>query len=197
MFERFTDEARQVVVYAQEEARALGHDSLGTAHLLLGILRLPGDGIASGVLDSLGVTFADARDQLVRLEGRRDPLSTGQIPFAGDAQRALEESLRQAHELHDRGIAAEHLLLALVRHGEGQAARVLADFDVGKDRVRAEVRSRLGEVPTSGGDDPAAVADARPAAGRAGVPILPLLVGWFAFGAAIGLGLLLGWLIWG
>ena len=196
MFERFTDEARRVVVHAQEEARALGHDSIGGAHLLLGILRLPGDGVAAGVLHSLGVTLPDARDQVVRLEGRGEPLETGQMPFARDAQLALEESLREAQELGHHGIGAEHVLLGLVRDDDGQAARVLLDFDVAPQRVRSRLRPRLGGLPALDEAAPPAVREPeRPR--RAAAPLVGIVAGWFAFGAAVGIGLLLGWLIWG
>lgn len=196
MFERFTDEARQVVVHAQEEARALGHDSVDGVHLLLGILRLPGDGAAAGVLHSVGVTLPDARDQVVRLEGRREPLETGQLPFTRDAQLALEESLREAQELGDQGIGAEHLLLALVRNDEGRAAHVLLDFDVAPQRVRARLHPRLGQFSVP--DEAVSPAAGEPERTRRSTsPLLGIVAGWFAFGAAVGIGLLLGWLIWG
>jgi ATP-dependent Clp protease ATP-binding subunit ClpC len=196
VFERFTDEARQVVVHAQDEARSLGHDSIGSAHLLLGVLRLPGDGVAPGVLHEVGVTLLDAREALVRLEGRGGHAgSSGQIPFAADAQRALEGSLDEVRRV-GRGIGAEHLLLALARD-EGQAARLLLDFDVDPQRIRSELLAKLRDAPPPEAPDDAAEPPEPPARRRASFAVLPLLAGWFAFGAAVGLGLLLGWLIWG
>jgi ATP-dependent Clp protease ATP-binding subunit ClpC len=198
VLERFTEDARQVVVHAQEEARKLGHDVVGTEHLLLGILRLPGDGVAPGVLDRLGVTLLDARDQVARIVGRGEGASAaGQIPFTPRAQAALEGAVRETQSLGGRAVEPEHVLLGLLEQEGGVARRVLVDFDAA-DKVRADVLGRLAAAPRRSHGEAVVVQEARPAAssGALGVPAMVAL-GWFGFGAAVGIGLLLGWLIWG
>ena len=208
MFERFTDDARQVVVHAQEEARRLGHDHLGTEHLLLGILRLPGDGIAPGVLDRLGVTLLDVRDHVARTAGTDragEAGAGGQIPFTEGAKRTLEEALREEQELGHDAIRPEHVLLGLLQVDD-EGRRVLAEFDAGPAKVRNEVLLRLGAPGRPAPAPPAAVSAAAappperlsaPAAGRGASALGMVVLGWFGFGAAVGIGLLLGWLIWG
>lgn len=199
-----------MVVDAQEEARGLGHEAIGSEHLLLGVLRGPGDGVAAGALDALGVTLADARDQVVRLTGRGTGAATRQMPFSGSAQRALEQALHEAQEFGHRGIRSEHLLLALVDDREGRSARVLLDFDANPEKVRQEVLRKLavdaaaaqeashpwhGGLARAAADPPPAAAPV--AAGTTAGLVAGVAVGAFAFGTAIGIGLLLGRLIWG
>lgn len=126
MFERFTDQARQVVVFAQEEARALRHNYIGTEHLLLGLLRE--GGTAASTLDAFDVTYEEVRARVARIIGQGDELATGQIPFTPRAKKVLELSLREAQENRDNYIGPQHILLGLVAEGEGVAARILVDF---------------------------------------------------------------------
>src|SRR5215475_5819036 len=126
MFERFTDKARRVVVLAQEEARRLGHTSIGTEHILLGLLR-EDDGSAAQALDSLGIGLAAARDR-VEADAGRGPGQSGHIPFTPEAKRTLELSLREALQLGENYIDTEHILLGLVRDPSSPGARVLADL---------------------------------------------------------------------
>src|SRR5712691_9721981 len=126
MFERFTERARQVVVLAQEEARALRHNYIGTEHLLLGLLREE-EGIAARVLAELGVTLDDIRADVKRIVGLGDEPTRGQIPFTPRAKKALELSLRAANELGHGFIGTEHVLLGLAREGNDVASRLLTD----------------------------------------------------------------------
>lgn len=138
MFERFTERARQVVVLAQEEARNLRHNYIGTEHLLLGLLR-EADGVAARVLGSLEVSLEEVRGEVTRIvgEGENDP--QGQIPFTPRAKKVLELALREALSLGHNYIGTEHILLGLVRESEGVAARILNDLEVDADRVRQEI----------------------------------------------------------
>lgn len=138
MFERFTERARQVVVLAQEEARALKHNYIGTEHILLGLLREE-EGLAARVLDSIDVTAERVRAQVVRIVGSGDDVSSGQIPFTPRAKKVLELALREALSLGHNYIGTEHILLGLVRENEGVAARILLDFDADAERIRNEV----------------------------------------------------------
>ncbi len=138
MFERFTERARQVVVLAQEEARNLGHDYIGTEHVLLGLLREE-EGLAARVLESLDVTVERVRDQVVRVVGRGKEISPGQIPFTPRAKKVLELALRESRGLGHSYIGTEHILLGLVRENEGVAARILLDFDADSEKIRNEV----------------------------------------------------------
>jgi len=147
MFERFTERARQVVVLAQEEARALRHNYIGTEHLLLGLLREE-EGLAARVLGDLGVTVDRVRGQVVRIVGSGEEVTSGQIPFTPRAKKVLELALREALSLGHNHIGTEHLLLALVRENEGVAARILLDFDADSEKVRNEVL-RLLSGPSS------------------------------------------------
>src|SRR5579862_7862382 len=124
MFERFSEEGRQAVVLAQDEARRLQHDYIGTEHLLLGLLREP-EGVAARVLGTLGVTLDDARADVARIIGSGDEATPGQIPFTPRAKKVLELSLREALALDHNSIGTEHLLLGLLREHEGVAARIL------------------------------------------------------------------------
>jgi hypothetical protein len=136
--EGFTERARQVVVLAQEEARALRHNYIGTEHILLGLLREE-DGLAALVLTDLGLTVDRVRDQVVRIVRSGEEVTSGQIPFTPRAKRVLELALREALSLGHNYIGTEHLLLALVRENEGVAARILLDFDANPEKVHREV----------------------------------------------------------
>ena len=120
MFERFTEGGRQVLVWAQDEARALNHTYIGTEHVLLGLLREEG-GVAARVLVSLGVTADDVRAEVTSIVGRGEEVASGQIPFTSRAKRVLELALREALSLGHDDIGTEHVLLGLVREGEGVA----------------------------------------------------------------------------
>ncbi|HEX6702450.1 MAG TPA: Clp protease N-terminal domain-containing protein [Gaiellaceae bacterium] len=142
MFERFTERARQVVVLAQDEARALKHNYIGTEHLLLGLLREE-EGLAARVLDSLDVTVDEVRAQVARIVGEGDTVTPGQIPFTPRAKKVLELGLREALTLGHNYIGTEHLLLGLVRENEGVGARILLDFGADADKIRDEVIGML------------------------------------------------------
>src|SRR5690242_10704986 len=135
MFERFTERARQVVVLAQDEARALRHDYIGTEHILLGLLREE-EGLAARVLESLGVTVEEVRAQVVRIVGEGEEAVTEQIPFTPRAQKVLELALREALSLGHQHIGTEHILLGLVREYEGVAARIMLDYDADAEKIR-------------------------------------------------------------
>src|SRR6201747_2173887 len=138
MFERFTERARQVVVLAQDEARALKHNYIGTEHILLGLLREE-EGLAARVLDGLDITVEEVRAQVARIVGQGDEVTTGQIPFTPRAKKVLELALREALSLGHNYIGTEHILLGLVRENEGVAARILLDFDADSEKIRNEV----------------------------------------------------------
>jgi len=138
MFERFTERARQVVVLAQEEARTLKHNYIGTEHVLLGLLREE-EGLAARVLESLDITADKVRDQVVRIVGSGEEVTSGQIPFTPRAKKVLELALREALSLGHNYIGTEHILLGLVRENEGVAARILLDFDADSEKIRNEV----------------------------------------------------------
>ncbi|MGI8946279.1 MAG: ATP-dependent Clp protease ATP-binding subunit, partial [Thermoleophilaceae bacterium] len=138
MFERFTERARQVVVLAQEEARNLKHNYIGTEHILLGLLREE-EGLAARVLESLDITVERVRAQVVRIVGSGEEVTSGQIPFTPRAKKVLELALREALSLGHNYIGTEHILLGLVRENEGVAARILLDFDADSEKIRNEV----------------------------------------------------------
>jgi ATP-dependent Clp protease ATP-binding subunit ClpC len=138
LFERFTERARQVVVLAQDEARALKHNYIGTEHLLLGLLREE-EGLAARVLESLDITVEEVRAQVARIVGQGDEVTTGQIPFTPRAKKVLELALREALSLGHNYIGTEHILLGLVRENEGVAARILLDFDADAEKIRNEI----------------------------------------------------------
>ncbi len=138
MFERFTERARQVVVLAQEEARTLKHNYIGTEHILLGLLREE-EGLAARVLESLDITVERVRAQVVRIVGSGEEVTSGQIPFTPRAKKVLELALREALSLGHNYIGTEHILLGLVRENEGVAARILLDFEADSERIRNEV----------------------------------------------------------
>jgi ATP-dependent Clp protease ATP-binding subunit ClpA len=147
MFERFTERARQVVVLAQEEARTLKHNYIGTEHILLGLLREE-EGLAARVLESLEITVDRVRAQVVRIVGSGEEVTSGQIPFTPRAKKVLELALREALSLGHNYIGTEHILLGLVRENEGVAARILLDFDADPEKIRNAV---IRALPGSGG----------------------------------------------
>ncbi|MGC2167874.1 MAG: ATP-dependent Clp protease ATP-binding subunit [Acidimicrobiales bacterium] len=138
MFERFTDRARRVLVLAQEEARDLNHAFIGTEHILLGLIR-EGEGVAAKALDALGVTFDVVREKVEEAIGANTNPSPGSPPFTPRAKKVLELSLREALQLGHSYIGTEHMLLGLVREGEGVAAQVLNDLGADMARVRTQV----------------------------------------------------------
>lgn len=136
MFERFTDRARRVIVLAQEEARALQHNYIGTEHLLLGLIR-EGDGVAAKALEAKGVTLEDTRKQVEEMIGKGTAAPTGHIPFTPHAKQVLELSLREALQLGHSYIGTEHILLGLIREGEGVGTQVLIKMDVDLSDLRS------------------------------------------------------------
>jgi ATP-dependent Clp protease ATP-binding subunit ClpC len=142
MFERFTDRARRVVVLAQEEARSLDHNYIGTEHILLGMLR-EGEGVAAKALEELGIGLDAIRQQVVEIIGRGQQLPSGHIPFTPRAKKVLELSLRESLQLGHEYIGTEHILLGLIREGEGVAAQVLTRLGATKDRVQQQVLQLL------------------------------------------------------
>ena len=143
MFKRFTDSARRVVVLAQEEARLLGHNYIGTEHLLLGLLH-EGDGVAARGLVSVGVTLPGTRDAVASIIGTGGSEPSGQIPFTPRAKKVLELSMREALQLRHNDIGTEHLLMGLLREGEGVAMQVLVGAGVDFDELRQRVTELAG-----------------------------------------------------
>ena len=138
MFERFTDRARRVVVLAQEEARLLNHNYIGTEHILLGLIH-EGEGVAAKALESLGISLEAVRTQVEEIIGQGQSAPTGHIPFTPRAKKVLELSLREALELGHNYIGTEHILLGLIREGDGVAAGVLQKLGGDLNRVRQQV----------------------------------------------------------
>jgi ATP-dependent Clp protease ATP-binding subunit ClpA len=167
MFERFTDRARRVVVLAQEEARLLNHNYIGTEHLLLGLIH-EGEGVAAMVLESLGISLEAVRAQVEEIIGQGQSAPTGHIPFTPRAKKVLELSLREATQLGHNYIGTEHILLGLIREGEGVAAQVLVKLGADLSRVRQQVIQVLSSYV--GGKAPAEQAGARTRLVRMTVP---------------------------
>jgi ATP-dependent Clp protease ATP-binding subunit ClpC len=190
VFERFTERARQVVVLAQDEARRLQHNYIGTEHLLLGLLREE-EGLAARVLEGLGITADEVRDEIARVVGQGDEVPAGQIPFTPRAKKALERSLREALALNHRYIGTEHVLLGVVHEENGVAARILEEVGASAGKVREEVLRTLGGSVASGSREEPSIPDA-PLRPTAFIP--PWIV---TSAAALAVGLLVGWLIWG
>jgi len=138
MFERFTERARRVVVLAQEEARMLNHDYVGTEHILLGLLH-EGEGVAAGALESLGIRLDATRAAVEGIIGRGQEAPSRHIPFTPRAKKVLELSLREALQLGHDYIGTEHILLGLIREGDGVAAQVLTNAGVDLNRARQRV----------------------------------------------------------
>jgi ATP-dependent Clp protease ATP-binding subunit ClpC len=145
MFERFTEKAIKVIMLAQEEARRLGHNFVGTEQILLGLIG-EGTGVAAKVLKSMGVNLKDARIEVEKIIGRGSGFVAVEIPFTPRAKRVLELSLEEARQLGHNYIGTEHLLLGLIREGEGVAARVLENLGVDLSKVRTQVIRMLGET---------------------------------------------------
>jgi ATP-dependent Clp protease ATP-binding subunit ClpC len=138
MFERFTERARRVVVLAQEEARMLNHNYIGTEHILLGLIR-EGEGVAAKALESLGISLEAVRQQVKEIIGRGQQAPSGHIPFTPRAKKVLELSLRESDGLDQNFIGTEHILLGLIREGSGVAAQVLVKLGADLDRARQQV----------------------------------------------------------
>src|SRR5579862_8685025 len=154
MFERFTDRARRVVVLAQEEARMLNHNYIGTEHILLGLIH-EGEGVAAKALESLGISLDAVRQQVEEIIGQGQQAPSGHIPFTPRAKKVLELSLREALQLGHNYIGTEHILLGLIREGEGVAAQVLVKLGADLNRVRQQVIQLLsgyqGKEPAAAG----------------------------------------------
>ena len=163
MFERFTEKAIKVIMLAQEEARRLGHNFVGTEQILLGLIG-EGTGVAAKVLKSMGVNLKDARIEVEKIIGRGSGFVAVEIPFTPRAKRVLELSLEEARQLGHNYIGTEHLLLGLIREGEGVAARVLENLGVDLSKVRTQVIRMLGET--------AEVSGSSGSAGRTKTPTL-------------------------
>jgi ATP-dependent Clp protease ATP-binding subunit ClpC len=151
VFERFTDRARRVVVLAQEEARLLDHNYIGTEHLLLGLIQEQ-DGVAAKALVVMGVELETVRVQVEEMIGRGHEPAAGHIPFTPRAKKVLELSLREALQLGHNYIGTEHILLGLVREGDGVAAEVLEKLEIDLARVRRTVIQLLSGFPGSTGE---------------------------------------------
>src|SRR5437016_9902309 len=154
MFKRFTDRARRVVVLAQEEARMLNHNYIGTEHILLGLIH-EGEGVAAKALESLGISLEGVRQQVEEIIGQGQQAPSGHIPFTPRAKKVLELSLREALQLGHNYIGTEHILLGLIREGEGVAAQVLVKLGADLNRVRQQVIQLLsgyqGKEPAAAG----------------------------------------------
>ena len=149
MFERFTDRARRVVVLAQEEARMLNHNYIGTEHILLGLIH-EGEGVAAKALESLGIALEGVRAQVEEIIGQGAQAPSGHIPFTPRAKKVLELSLREALQLGHNYIGTEHILLGLIREGEGVGALVLVKLGADHSRVRQTVAEMPPEETTGG-----------------------------------------------
>jgi ATP-dependent Clp protease ATP-binding subunit ClpC len=182
VFERFTDRARQVVVLAQDEARAFEHNYIGTEHILLGLLGEE-EGLGARVLESFDITLEEARAQVLQRVSPGDgAVMRHQLPFTPRAKKVLELALRESMSLRHDYIGTEHLLLALVRENDGVAARILLDYGGDADKVRHEVVRMLGGESLPDRQARAALPDA---------------LRWLVFAVALGIGILVGWAIWG
>jgi ATP-dependent Clp protease ATP-binding subunit ClpC len=209
VFENFTEPARQVVVLAQDEARSLKHNYIGTEHILLGLLR-EGNGMGARVLATLAISADAVREQVEGIVGRGEEVTAGQIPFTPRAKKVLELSLREALALGHDYIGTEHVLLGIVREGEGVACRILLDLGVSAEAVREEVirafsgtgrrvelhESSAGRLRLPPRRTPLRATTYRPKV-RALGGTTALLLGWLLFAAAFGIGVLIGWAIWG
>jgi ATP-dependent Clp protease ATP-binding subunit ClpC len=157
VFERFTDRARRVVVLAQEEARLLNHNYIGTEHILLGLIH-EGEGVAAKALESLGISLEAVRSQVEDIIGQGGSSPSGHIPFTPRAKKVLELSLREALQLGHNYIGTEHILLGLIREGEGVAAQVLVKLGADLSRVRQQVIQLLSGYQGPGGQEKAGAA---------------------------------------
>jgi len=173
LFERFTERARQVVVVAQEEARGLRHNYIGTEHLLLG-LASDQEGLAGRVLASFDITVERVRDQVVRIVGGGEEVPEGQVPFTPRSKKVLALALEEALSLGHNYIDTEHMLLGIVRENEGVAARILRDFDTDPAKVRNAVIQML----SGGGAPPGGVPRPAKWSVRSQLPSQPNDFGW-------------------
>ena len=169
MFERFTDRARRVVVLAQEEARLLNHDYIGTEHILLGLAH-EDHGVAGRALTELGVSLDAVRAEVMKIVGQGRQPPTGHIPFTPRAKKVLELSLREAIQLNCDYIGTEHILLGVVREGEGVAAQVLVELGADLSRVRQQVVQVLAGYAGGVPPEQVAAASSRP-------PVAPVVGG--------------------
>jgi ATP-dependent Clp protease ATP-binding subunit ClpC len=149
VFERFTERARMVPVLAQDEARAFGHNYIGTEHLLIGLLREE-EGLAARVLETLGVSLEEVRERVVAIVERGEDRPAGQVPFTPRAKKVLELSLREALSMGHNHIGTEHILLGVVHEGSGVGARVLSEMGVEGEAIRREVVTIVGGPPGPG-----------------------------------------------
>jgi ATP-dependent Clp protease ATP-binding subunit ClpC len=138
MFERFTDKARRVVVLAQEESRLMNHNYIGTEHILLGLLH-EGEGVGAKALESMDISLDAVRQQVEKMIGQGETAPTAHIPFTPRAKKVLELSLRESKQLGHNYIGTEHILLGLIREGEGVAAQVLEKLGADPNKVRQQV----------------------------------------------------------
>jgi ATP-dependent Clp protease ATP-binding subunit ClpC len=196
VFARFTEPARQVVVLAQDEARALHHNYIGTEHLLLGLLREE-RGLAARVLASVDIGLEPVREKVRAIIGEGDGVTPGQIPFTPRAKKVLELGLRESQALNHEFIGTEHLLLGITREEDGVAMRILGELGAGAERVQRETLRMLGGMPpgamTFGPGRPTLPARLSPhAPDRA-----QLVTAWVLGAATLGAGILVGWAIWG
>jgi predicted nucleotide-binding protein len=152
LFERFTDRARRVVVLAQEEARLLNHNYIGTEHILLGLIH-EGEGVAAKALESLGISLEAVRKQVEGIIGQGGSSPSGHTPFTPRAKKVLELSLREALQLGHNYLGTEHVLLGLIREGEGVAAQVLVRLGADLSRVRQQVIQLLSGYESSGAQE--------------------------------------------
>jgi ATP-dependent Clp protease ATP-binding subunit ClpC len=200
VFERFTERARQVVVFAQEEARDLKHNYIGTEHLLLGVLRVE-DGLGARVLADLGVRLDEVRGQVTRIVGPGDEEPSGQIPFTPRAKKVLELALREARRLGSSHIGTEHILLGIVREGDGVAARILLHFEADAEKIRRQYAAIVGAARSSGGYErhveSVDIGESVPWGSYGGEGERSLVLGWALFAVSLGIGILIGWAIWG
>jgi ATP-dependent Clp protease ATP-binding subunit ClpC len=199
MFQRFSGQARQVVVHAQDEARTLKHNYIGTEHILLGLLREE-RGVAARALESLDVTLEEARAHVVRIVGTGTSAAEGQIPFTPRAKKVLELALREALSFGRKYIGTEHILLGLARENEGVAAQILLESDVDPEKIRsAVIRVLPGEPEAEPPNELEPVAEGFGGPAYLGATprlfVLPRAI--VVAAVAFPLGLLLGWLIWG
>jgi ATP-dependent Clp protease ATP-binding subunit ClpC len=152
MFQRFTDRARRVVVRAQEEARSLDHDYVGTEHVLLGLTHESIGGLAAEALKSLGIGLETVRQRVEEVTGRGEQTASRHIPFTPGAKKVLELALQESRALGHNYIGTEHILLALIREGDGVAARVLSGLGASMDGAREQVIRLLAEYQRKHGN---------------------------------------------
>jgi ATP-dependent Clp protease ATP-binding subunit ClpC len=199
VFEQFTERARQVIVLAQTEARALKHNYIGTEHMLLGLLREQ-QGIAAQVLESPHGTGEEVRVRVARIVGKGDEVTTGQIPFTPRAKRVMDLAVRESQILGHAHVGTEHLLLGLVRETEGVAARILLDLHADAEKIRNEIIHRLsghGHRPTPGSSTRSGTIQVRKRPSRAFGPAWVHWPSLLTGPLLLGVGILVGRLIWG